>query len=300
MTGGGRGLGRAHALALADASFAVVVNDTGAALDGTPVEDPGPDVASVAEQVVAEVRGRGGTAVADDSDVADPDGGERAVRRAVEEYGGLDAVVHSAGILRDRSFAKLTPADFDAVVRVHLGGTAHTTRAAWPHLRESGSGRVVLTSSAGGLFGQFGQAGYGAAKAGLLGLANVLRLEGERHGIGVNVIAPVATTRMTEPLLPSDVLTGLDPVHVAGVVAHLCREECRHSGLVLELAAGLAAAVRVTTSSTREVPRADDVAGMGRLLDELASLDDGRPFDDSPAALDRMLRFARGDRLPSS
>ena len=288
VTGGGRGLGRSHSLALAAAGNSVVVNDIGAALDGR-----GPLDASVARDVVDEIRRSGGEAVADHSDVATHDGAAAAVARTLEEYGGLDAVVHSAGILRDRTFAKLDPADFDAVIRVHLGSPAYVTHAAWSALSESGAGRVVLTSSAGGLFGQFGQSNYGAAKAALVGLLNVLRLEGARAGIAVNAIAPVATTRMTAPLLPAEVLSGLGPEHVSDLVAHLCSAGCEHSGLMLEVGAGLAARVQVMTSDVRAVPLDGADATMARLLDELVSLTDLRGFDDSPTALERLLDRAR-------
>lgn len=288
VTGGGRGLGRSHALALAAAGNTVVVNDTGTPLDGRSPGDPG-----VADLVAAEARRLGGTAIADPSDAATHDGAEALVDRTLRDFGRLDAVVHSAGILRDRTFARMEPADFDEVVRVHLGSPAYVTRAAWPALVESGSGRVVLTSSAGGLFGQFGQANYGSAKAALVGLLNVLRQEGARVGIAVNAIAPVATSRMTEPLLPAEVLAGLDPRHVSGVVTHLSSASCVHSGLILEVGAGLVARVQVMTSEAREAPADGDDEGMARLLDELVSLEDYQSFPDSPAALARLLDHAR-------
>jgi NAD(P)-dependent dehydrogenase (short-subunit alcohol dehydrogenase family) len=287
VTGGGRGLGRSHALALAAAGNRVVVNDTGAALDGR-----GPLDATVAEVVADEIRRAGGTAVADSSDVATHDGAAAVVERTVGEYGGLDAVVHSAGILRDRTFAKLDLADFDEVTRVHLGSPAYVTHAAWRALSESDAGRVVLTSSSSGLFGQFGQSNYGSAKAALVGLLNVLRLEGARSGIAVNAIAPVAASRMTESLLPAGALGGLAPERVSGLVAHLASAECEHSGLMLEVGAGLAARVRVMTSDVRALPRDGDAAGMGRLLDELVSLTELEGFDDSPSALQRLLDHA--------
>jgi NAD(P)-dependent dehydrogenase (short-subunit alcohol dehydrogenase family) len=286
VTGGGRGLGRAHALALARAGCVVVVNDTGAALSGA---DPDP---AVAEAVVAEIRAAGGTAYADPTDVGSHDGAAAVVDRAVGELGGLDAVVHSAGILRDRSFRNLDLADFDEVVRVHLGAPTYVTKAAWPALRASGAGRVVLTSSAGGLFGQFGQANYGAAKAALLGLMNVLVQEGARDGIAVNTIAPVARTRMTESLLPEDALAGLDPDHVAGLVAHLASVECAHSGLLLEVGAGVAARVRVVTSQVRELP--SEPGEFPAYLDGLVGEDGGRSFADSPSAVARLVDRARG------
>lgn len=284
VTGGGRGLGRAHALALARAGDLVLVNDTGGSLRGEG-SDP-----SVAESVVDEIRTAGGTAIADAGDVSTHAGAEAVVERAVAELGRLDAVVHSAGILRDRTFRNLDPVDFDEVVRVHLGATAYVTRAAWPALRTSGSGRVVLTSSAGGLFGQFGQANYGAAKAALLGLMNVLVQEGARDGVAVNTIAPVARTRMTESLLPEETLDGLGPEHVAGLVAFLASAACTHSGLLLEVAAGVVALARVFTTDAVDLP--GDPAALPTVLDALVADDSGRGYADSPAAVARFLTRA--------
>lgn len=291
VTGGGRGLGRSHALLLTAQGHWVVVCDPGTALDGTGPVDP-----SVAEAVVAQVVAAGGTAVADVEDVGTHDGARAVVDRTLERFGRIDALVHSAGILRDRTFARMSLDDFDEVLRVHVGATTYLTSAAWSALRASGTGRVVLTSSAGGLFGQFGQTSYGTAKTALVGLLNVLRQEGARDGIAVNAIAPVATSRMTEPLLGPDVLAGLDPGHVSGLVAHLASDACRHSGLLLEVGAGLAARVQVMTSAARAVPAAGDDPAMAHLLDELVSLDDHRGYADSLAALERLLEAARAPR----
>ncbi len=294
VTGGGRGLGRAHALALAGAGDLVLVNDTGASLRGEGA-DP-----TVAEEVVAQIRAAGGTAIADDTDVGTHAGAAAVVERAVGELGRLDAVVHSAGILRDRTFRNLDPTDFDEVVRVHLGATAYVTMAAWPALGSSGAGRVVLTSPAGGLYGQFGQANYGAAKTALLGLMNVLAQEGARDGIAVNAIAPLAHTRMTEGL-PPGTLGGLGVDHVSGLVTHLASAGCRHSGMLLEVAGGAVARARVVSTPLVDLP--DDPAAFPDLLDALAVAGPGSAFPDSPWAvarlLERAIRGGQGTRIGS-
>lgn len=288
VTGAGRGLGRRHALALGARGVTVVVNDTGAALSGDGPADPG-----VAQAVVDEIQQAGGRAIASLDDIGTHEGARAAVAAAVDGFGRLDTVVASAGILRDRSFAKMSFEEFDEVLRVHLAGTAYCVSAAWPALQASGSGRVVLTSSAGGLYGQFGQANYGAAKMGLVGLMNVLKQEGRRSGIHVNVIAPIATTRMTEPLLPESTHAGLDPGHVADLVTYLSSPACRHTGMVLEVGAGLVARVRVVETPTRELPGDGDHGSIADLIDELDGLDDTQGFDDSSSALERILERAQ-------
>ncbi|MGY1810967.1 SDR family NAD(P)-dependent oxidoreductase [Blastococcus sp. SYSU D00669] len=284
VTGGARGLGRSHVLALAARGAAVVVDDTGGALDGSG-GDP-----SAAEAVADHVRRAGGTAVAVAADVATPDGARAAVDAALAEFGRLDALVANAGILRDRSFAKMTVEDFDAVLRVHLSGAAYCAAAAWPALVDSGSGRVVLTSSASGLYGNFGQANYAAAKMGLVGLAATLAQEGARRGVLVNAIAPVAATRMTEPLMPPAALAGLSPELISPLVAHLCSARCRQSGLVLEVGAGHVARVQVVESELRELPADDD--GVAAVVDELAAHPEGAAFTEPGGAVARILAAA--------
>ena len=290
VTGAARGLGRSHARALAARGHAVVVDDTGAELDGAGQD---PDAAAA---VAAEIRADGGTAVPCTADVSTHDGAAAAVAVALAEFGRLDALVANAGILRDRTFAKMALDDFDAVVRVHLSAAAYCAKAAWPALVASGSGRVVLTSSASGLYGQFGQANYAAAKLGLVGLVNVLKQEGARAGVLVNAIAPVAATRMTEPLLPEAALRGLSPDLVSPVVAHLVSADCRQSGLVLEVGGGQVARVQIVESDLEELPGDDD--GVTAVLEKLAGVATGTPFPSSGDALGRLLAIAerRGAR----
>jgi NAD(P)-dependent dehydrogenase (short-subunit alcohol dehydrogenase family) len=236
VTGAGRGLGAAHARLLASRGAAVVVNDPGAATDGTGEES------RPADQVVAEIKEAGGAAVASYDSVATPEGGEAIVQAALDEFGGVDIVVNNAGILRDKAFHNLEWPDLDAVIDVHLKGAFYVTRPAMRHMRsdEGGHtpyGRVVVTSSNSGLLGNFGQSNYGAAKMGLVGLMNVLAIEGARYGIRVNAIAPVAGTRMTEELL-GPMVEKLDPALVSPVVAYLCSEECAVTGEIFSAAGG--------------------------------------------------------------
>jgi NAD(P)-dependent dehydrogenase (short-subunit alcohol dehydrogenase family) len=218
ITGAGAGLGRQHALAFAARGARVVVNDFGGNRDGTG----GSSAAALA--VVDEIRQAGGEAIANGADVSDFAQVEEMAARAMAAFGRIDILVNNAGILRDKTFAKLDMADFRAVVDVHLMGSANCTKAVWNIMREQNYGRIVMTTSAAGLYGNFGQANYGAAKMGLVGLMNVLQQEGARNNIRINTIAPVATTRMTAELLPETVQAALQPERVTPGVLFLCSE----------------------------------------------------------------------------
>ncbi len=223
VTGAGRGLGRSHALLLASRGAAVVVNDFGGSTDGTGGSD------TPADEVVAAITAAGGVAVAEHSSVADPAGGEAVVAKALDEFGRIDIVINNAGILRDKSFSKLEWSDLDPVLDVHLKGAFYVTKPAFAHMREQAYGRIVLTASNAGILGNFGQTNYGAAKMGLVGFMNVLKLEGAKYNIKVNTIAPVAKTRMTEDLL-GPLADKLDPEAVSPVVAYFASEACEFSG----------------------------------------------------------------------
>ncbi|MER7504067.1 SDR family oxidoreductase [Nonomuraea pusilla] len=239
VTGAGHGLGRSHALLLAERGAKVVVNDLGGALDGTGAS------AGPAAEVVELITKNGGQAVASTDNVATPEGARAIVRSAIDAFGRLDIVVNNAGILRDKSFGKMTVEDFDAVIAVHVRGSYLVSQAAYPYMKEAGYGRVVNTSSPAGLFGNFGQANYSTAKMGLVGLTKTIAVEGARNGIRANAIAPIAWTRMTEALLPAEFEQKFTPERVSALVAYLVHDSCEVSGEVFSVGGGRVARVFV-------------------------------------------------------
>lgn len=239
VTGAGSGLGRSHARLLAARGARVIVNDTGGDISGSGTD------ASAAETVVKEIRDVGGEATSVCESVEE---GQRIVDAALDCYGRVDAVVNNAGIIRDRSFHKMNEDEWDAVYRVHLLGSYRVTRAAWPEMMKNNYGRVVMTTSGSGLWGNFGQASYSAAKMGLVGLTMTLAREGERCGIKINAISPSALSRMTEELLPEDLQQALLPDKVSTLVACLVHESCGGSGHIFEAAGGWYDRVRLQRS----------------------------------------------------
>ena len=219
ITGAGGGLGRCHALLLGSRGAKVVVNDLGGTVGGTGSGH------SMADAVAKEIEEAGGTAVANYDSVDTPQGGEAIIKTALDNFGQIDIVINNAGILRDKTFAKLAPEDLEAVLNVHLRGAFYVTQPAFRVMKAQNYGRLVFTTSAAGLFGNFGQSNYGAAKMGLVGLSGALALEGMKYNIKSNVIAPIARTRMTEEIL-GELAELLDPEQVSVVAAYLCSEQC--------------------------------------------------------------------------
>ncbi len=249
VTGAGGGLGRAYALELARRGAKVVVNDLGAARDGTGHSD-------AALQVVEEIRSKGGTALSNGGSVTEYDQMVAMVAEAKAQWGRVDILINNAGILRDKSFAKMEPADFDLVVKVHLSGSANVTKAVWETMREQAYGRILMTASSTGLFGNFGQANYGAAKLGLAGLTKTLYLEGAKYNVRVNTIAPVAGTRMTEDLFPPEAFKAFAPENVVPAALYLVSEDAP-SNAIIGAGAGVVQAAYVTLTPGAYLPEGD-------------------------------------------
>lgn len=268
VTGAGGGLGRAYARFLADNGALVVVNDLGGARDGSG------SGRTMADSVVDEIRSAGGKALADYSSVATREGAESIVATAIEHFGAVHGVVNNAGILRDGAFHKMTDENWDAVLQVHLYGGYNVSRAAWPHLREQKFGRIVVATSTSGLYGNFGQTNYGAAKLGLVGLINTLAIEGAKYGITANAVAPLAATRMTADIAPQEMLDKLNPAHVAAAVGYLLSEENQDSGSVFVVGGGLVQRVAQFQNdgvTFGQPPSLDEISNRWREISDMSS-----------------------------
>jgi NAD(P)-dependent dehydrogenase (short-subunit alcohol dehydrogenase family) len=247
VTGSGGGLGRCHAIELAKRGARVVVNDLGGSVDGTGAGS------AAAQAVVAEIEAAGGEAIANGANVAKYDEVEAMVKQAMDKWGRIDILVNNAGILRDKSFHKGSLDDFKLVLDVHLMGTVNCTKACWEIMREQAYGRVVVTTSSSGLYGNFGQANYGSAKMGVIGLMNTLTHEGAKYNIRVNALAPTAGTRMTEGLLPDEAFEKLTPETVTPAVLYLVSEDAP-SRTILAAGAGSFAVARIVESAGKWLP----------------------------------------------
>jgi NAD(P)-dependent dehydrogenase (short-subunit alcohol dehydrogenase family) len=257
ITGAGGGLGKTYALQLASRGASVVVNDLGGAADGTGGSS------SMADQAVDEINAAGGKAVANYDSVATPEGGRAIIQTALDNFGKVDILINNAGILRDKSFLKLEPENLDAVLDVHLKGAFFVTQPAFASMKENNYGRIVMASSGAGIFGNFGQSNYGAAKMGLVGLMNVLAVEGLKNNIKVNAIAPVATTRLTEGLL-GGMADALDPNFVTPLVSYLSSEKCELSHEIFDVGGGRYARIFVGMAEgwiapKGSIPSPDDI-----------------------------------------
>ncbi len=281
ITGAGGSLGRSHALLLASLGAAVVVNDLGTGIDGIGSSD------EAAQAVAAEIVASGGQAIANSDDVADPQGAARLVDRAIEAFGCVDIVINNAGVLRDRSFARMDLADFRAVLDVHLMGAVHVTKEAWGVMQAQNYGRIVLTTSHVGLHGNFGQTNSAAAKMALVGFMDAIKLEGERYGILVNAIAPLAASRMAAAKDMHRLRALLDPAWASAAVAYLSSEACKASGMVIAAGGGYFGRAEVVENSgvrfepgRRVTP--EDLAAQWAAITDLHS---ARPYRDATERL---------------
>ena len=268
VTGAGNGLGKSYALEFAKRGANVVVNDLGGSVDGSG------SGSSPADEVVEEIKNNGGNAVANYDSVATKEGGEAIVNSAIEAYGSLHAVVNNAGILRDKSFAKMTEEDFNAVLDVHLKGTFFVCQPAFIHMKENGYGRFVNVASPSGLFGNFGQSNYGAAKMGIVGLTNIIAIEGAKYNINANVLAPNATTRMTEELFGEEFGKLFKVEQVTPLVVYLASEACETTHEIFSAGAGRYARIGINTHVGYVNPdaTADDISDN---IEDIRTIKDG-------------------------
>jgi len=276
ITGAGNGLGKSHALALAARGCKVVVNDLGGARDGS-----GGSI-STAQEVVNQITAAGGEAIADGANVTDEKQVAAMVKAAMDKWGRVDILVNNAGILRDKTFAKMTMADFRAVIDVHLIGTAICTHAVWPIMREQAYGRIICTSSPSGLHGIFGQANYGAAKAGMIGFMNALHLEGAKYNININLVSPSAKTRMTEDIgIPEAILDQMTPEAITAATLFLVSDKAPSRAIVSCAAGGYARGYVVETDGVYLPPEKQTPEEIAAHWEEISSTDGVHYYENS-------------------
>ncbi|XP_076465925.1 peroxisomal multifunctional enzyme type 2-like isoform X2 [Babylonia areolata] len=296
VTGAGNGLGRAYALALAERGASVVVNDLGGDIKGLGKSSRAADL------VVSEIQAKGGKAVANYDSVEE---GEKLVQTALENFGRIDIVINNAGILRDRSFARISNDDWDIIQRVHLRGSFLVTRAAWPHMKKQNYGRIIMTTSTSGIYGNFGQANYAAAKSGLIGLSNTLAVEGEKNNILCNAVAPVAGSRLASHVMPPDVAEGLKMEYNVPLVLYLVHESCPASGDVFEMGGGWVAQTRHERSKGAVIRTRDSFGTPEAVRDNWDKItdftDSEKPRSGNMVGLMEMLnKFQEEEATPSS
>lgn len=272
VTGAGGGLGRSHALLLASRGAKVVVNDLGGARDGS-----GSGGHNMADLVVDEIKAAGGEAVANYDGVDTAAGGENIVKTAVDAFGKIDIVIANAGILRDRAFHNIEEEDWDKIFAVHVKGSFNVIQPAFRLMRQQNYGRIIVTTSNAGLYGNFGQANYSSAKTALLGLASTLELEGAKYNIKANVIAPVAASRLTEDVMPPAVLEKLKPEFVSPVVAYLVSEECQVSGNILTAGGGYVGRAAIVESKGAIIPDIS-IEGVRDNFEKICNMDGAEEF----------------------
>lgn len=276
VTGAGAGLGRQYALELGKRGAKVVVNDLGGTRDGVGHDD------AAANKVVEEIKALGGEAVPNYDNVATVQGGENIVKTAIDNFGKVDILINNAGILRDKSFTKMEEDNWDGVVGVHLRGAYCVTKPAYANMRENGYGRIVMTTSGAGLFGNFGQSNYAAAKMGLIGLTNVLKLEGAKYNVKVNVIVPVAASRLTEDVLPPQFFERMKPDFIAPAVLYMCSEQCQDSGMIINATLGYFSRTAIMTGPGVIIGDGTVVPSPEEFMeswDKIKSLDSPKYFD---------------------
>ncbi len=291
ITGAGGGLGRAHALLLASRGAKVVVNDLGGSMDGV-----GGD-ATPAQKVCDEIKAMGGEAVPNYDSVSEWDSAQKIIQTAIDSFGKIDILINNAGILRDKSLMKMEIVDWDLIMAVHMSGTFFCTKAAFPHMREAGYGRILATSSAAGIYGNFGQVNYGAAKMGIAGMMLSVRLEGAKYNIMANTLVPVAGTRLTATVMPPQVVDMLKPEFVSPIAAYAVSEACTLSGQIFVAGAGYFSRAAIVEGpgvffDDAAAVTPDDIAAK---IGEIASLEGAVEYDSAPAQTGHSLSHLKMD-----
>ncbi len=279
VTGAGAGLGRSYALELAKRGAKVVINDLGGARDGAGSSD------AAANKVVDEIKALGGQAVPNYDNVATVAGGANIVKTAVDAFGKVDILINNAGILRDKSFTKMEEENWDGVMNVHLRGAYCVSRPAFEIMRANNYGRIIMTTSGAGLFGNFGQSNYASAKMGLIGLTNVLKLEGAKYNVKTNVIVPVAASRLTEDVLPPEFFEKMKPDYIAPAVLYMCSEECQDSGMIINATLGYFSRTAILTGPGAILSKDGKIPSPEEVRDNwgtITSLEDPKYFNQLP------------------